>query len=1223
EATGGVWRLSVGGLGTSDSRVDITSWSMNITCLSNYQMADVVIDNEIGQCGSIFSWTHPYFLDNSNAGNISVSYTTLDADCKPTDGSLLGNGGQEVTEYFCVGTTTVTYTLADNDGNLELCSFNVTVLDAEDPILNLANCQNIVIQLGSTLCDRMVEFNTNLQTIGTDNCAVTDIVYSPASGTLFPIGITPVTLTIYDEAGNADSCVFTVEVLEFLPVDPQFACNQLINLSLDETCMSVITPDMILTGTEYRCLDNFCVTIVDSMGRPHDNLFTLDDLGDIFKVSVSDCIGGLNSCWGYVKIEEKLVPTIECPADLTIMCGANTKPDSTGYALLRSCEPMAEIYYEDRIQTFGVCNSIQSIITRNWFIDDKQGNIVTCAQRITVVPITLDSIVWPADIQVNQAFECSDVVANPSLIEPGNTGYPLVSGQKLLVGNSCMISIIKTDEVYPLCEGAYLIARTWKIANACVPFGPNNPRIHTQAIRVFDNTPPVIAPCPEDMTISTSAWYCFTESVELPIPENVYDVCGHVDLKAFVYGGGKIKMTGKLSEGTLKIYATDLTKGLHTILYRVTDGCGNVAECSYDITVIDETPPVATAKKNLVVSLTSSIGEGEANGGVAKVFAKDIDNGSYDNCSEVRLEIRRPEGSLSCGNDGEIVRGGAVYNNNITFNDLLDLDEYSDFDTDEGLFVKFCCDDVNDQEVDANGDGVIDEQDAGYHEVILRVWDDGNMNGIIGDEGDNYNDTWAYVKVEDKIVPKLYCEPVTEYCDEDIYYQRVPEWTIYNVDSSKIDPATVPSIESACNGYSLEYRDVANILTCHTGTITRTWRILDTRVSCDQIITILGRERTAVLDFPIALHSWAKCTLTEEEVIENAVLSTKAAQYGGNGDGGNLMKLDSNGRPVKFIGDYRNIGCEVFGRDIKINEYEVGDGCKKWLVVYDYINWCENDNAGTRTTIFKFEDKIPPLIIADAADTTAVDISCTAMFGIEAVGRDDNGCGVGYHWEITVSGINYLQTKKAEGAVLTGTEAKFTNLTPGTYSIHYKLTDGCGNFTELTTILIVEGKAPTPYCVSLSSAVMKNGVVELWARDFDKNSSDNCLDDVLYFTFNEMYPVLNKWDKTHYFKGNGIEASEIEYNAGQAQKWVPEIRNGKVAGGTSGQLFGCKVGDGSSFPTSKVKMTVWDRDLRHDFCEVTLTLIDNNGACGGASRVIIDGVVQVESGTALPNTEVA
>ncbi|MBK8390209.1 MAG: hypothetical protein IPL23_13435 [Saprospiraceae bacterium] len=65
-------------------------------------------------------------------------------------------------------------------------------------------------------------------------------------------------------------------------------------------------------------------------------------------------------------------------------------------------------------------------------------------------------------------------------------------------------------------------------------------------------------------------------------------------------------------------------------------------------------------------------------GGVAKVFAKDIDNGSYDNCSAVRLEIRRPEGALSCGNDGEMVRGGAAYNNNITFNDLLDLDEYSE-----------------------------------------------------------------------------------------------------------------------------------------------------------------------------------------------------------------------------------------------------------------------------------------------------------------------------------------------------------------------------------------------------------------------------------------------------------------------------------------------------------------------------------------------------------------
>jgi len=35
----------------------------------------------------------------------------------------------------------------------------------------------------------------------------------------------------------------------------------------------------------------------------------------------------------------------------------------------------------------------------------------------------------------------------------------------------------------------------------------------------------------------------------------------------------------------------------------------------------------------------------------------------------------------------------------------------------------------------------------------LLVWDDANMNGIVGDATgeDNYNESWAYVKVEDKL----------------------------------------------------------------------------------------------------------------------------------------------------------------------------------------------------------------------------------------------------------------------------------------------------------------------------------------------------------------------------------------------------------------------------------------------------------------------------------------
>jgi hypothetical protein len=48
---------------------------------------------------------------------------------------------------------------------------------------------------------------------GTDNCGGLSITSAPPSGSLFPVGNTPVTVTAKDSAGNTNSCSFTVTVL--------------------------------------------------------------------------------------------------------------------------------------------------------------------------------------------------------------------------------------------------------------------------------------------------------------------------------------------------------------------------------------------------------------------------------------------------------------------------------------------------------------------------------------------------------------------------------------------------------------------------------------------------------------------------------------------------------------------------------------------------------------------------------------------------------------------------------------------------------------------------------------------------------------------------------------------------------------------------------------------------------------------------------------------------
>jgi len=55
--------------------------------------------------------------------------------------------------------------------------------------------------------------------------------------------------------------------------------------------------------------------------------------------------------------------------------------------------------------------------------------------------------------------------------------------------------------------------------------------------------------------------------------------------------------------------------------------------------------------------------------------------------------------------------------------------------------------------------------------------------------------------------------------------------------------------------------------------------------------------------------------------------------------------------------------------------------------------------------------------------------------------------------------------------------------------------------------MIVDKKAPTPYCVNISSSPMENGQVELWAIDFDLGAFDNCTDqENLRFTFTDVPP---------------------------------------------------------------------------------------------------------------------
>lgn len=110
---------------------------------------------------------------------------------------------------FPVGSTILTYSAFDSDGNQASSIQQVTVVDNTPPAMSCP--PNITLE--PTCPSGAVA--TWIAPVGTDNCPGVATVQTagPTDGSMFPIGATSVTYTVTDAAGNQNSCSFMVNVL--------------------------------------------------------------------------------------------------------------------------------------------------------------------------------------------------------------------------------------------------------------------------------------------------------------------------------------------------------------------------------------------------------------------------------------------------------------------------------------------------------------------------------------------------------------------------------------------------------------------------------------------------------------------------------------------------------------------------------------------------------------------------------------------------------------------------------------------------------------------------------------------------------------------------------------------------------------------------------------------------------------------------------------------------
>src|SRR5207249_1939420 len=154
---------------------------------------------------------------------------------------------------FPLGVTTVTNTATDASGNTSTCTFTVTITDTQNPVLTCPS--NLVLPADAGRCNRS---NVTFTVTATDNCAVTNLVSVPPSGSTFPLGVTTVTNTATDASGNRSTCTFTVTITD--TQNPVITCPSNLVLPADAGRCNRSNVTFTVTATDNCAMTNLVST---------------------------------------------------------------------------------------------------------------------------------------------------------------------------------------------------------------------------------------------------------------------------------------------------------------------------------------------------------------------------------------------------------------------------------------------------------------------------------------------------------------------------------------------------------------------------------------------------------------------------------------------------------------------------------------------------------------------------------------------------------------------------------------------------------------------------------------------------------------------------------------------------------------------------------------------------------------------------------------------------
>ena len=490
-------------------------------------------------------------VDAGTNGAVVNYATPMGTDNCPGVGATTQTAGLPSGSFFPEGRTTNIFQATDAAGNVGVCSFVVYVGAGEFPVVTCP--ANIVASATAGQCGKTnVTWTVNAK--GT-NCMITSLVCTPASGSTFTVGATTVTCWATNDCGNFASCSFTVTIND--TEKPVITCPANIEVVADAgQCGKAMS--FAATATDNCAVSG--IVCVPASG----STFTVGS--HTVTCTATDANANTAQCSFTVKVDDTEKPAITCLANII---SGNT-PGQCGKAVTYTLPTAADNCAGTTVACLPASGSAFTVglHTVTCTATDGAGNTAQCNFTVTINDSENPVITCPAAIvALADAGQCS---------KAGVTFAPTATDNCGVAGVVCV----------PASGTTFVVGTTTVTCTATDTTGNTSQCSFT--VKINDTEKPAIT-CPANVAASADPGACSKANVTWAAP-TATDNCAVTNV-ACVPGSGSTFVVGTT-----------------TVTCTAKDAGGNVATCSFTVTINDTQKPVITSYPSFGIEAIADAG---------------------------------------------------------------------------------------------------------------------------------------------------------------------------------------------------------------------------------------------------------------------------------------------------------------------------------------------------------------------------------------------------------------------------------------------------------------------------------------------------------------------------------------------------------------------------------------------------------------------------------------